>query len=94
VQELTDQMLKLRNEAELSRHELHLVQQQMTKIQNSHDSILAQQRAALNEDRLQAEGRVAELGQELSSMHEKYSRAATIHRKVGCSLCLDDYIQL
>lgn len=81
-QELTDQMIKFRNEAELARQELHLVRQQMSKVQNNHDTILAQQRAALTEDRLHAESRVSDLDSQLSSMHEKYSRAATIHRKL------------
>ena len=76
-------MIKLRNEAELARQELHLTKQQLSKLQNNHDMILAQQRAAFQEDRLQAESRVSELETQLSAMHEKYSRAADIHRKVG-----------
>ena len=52
-------MIKLRNEAELARQELHLTRQQHSKLQNNHDLILAQQRAALQEDRQQAESRVA-----------------------------------
>ena len=78
-------MIKLRNEAELARQELHLVRGQMNKVQNNHDAILASQRAALNDDRLQAESRVNELGSELTNMHDKYSHASTIHKKV-CNL--------
>ena len=77
-------MIKLRNEAELARQELHLTRQQLSKLQNNHDLILAQQRAALQEDRQQAESRVAELDAQLAAMHEKYSHAAAIHKKVGC----------
>ncbi|KAL8594740.1 hypothetical protein ACOMHN_051686 [Nucella lapillus] len=81
-QGLTDQMIKLRNEAELSRQEVHLTTQQFDKLQHNHDVILAQQRAALQEDRLQAEGRVSDLEGQVSSMHQQYNHASSIHKKL------------
>ncbi|XP_076448192.1 uncharacterized protein LOC143284928 isoform X2 [Babylonia areolata] len=81
-QDLTDQMIKLRNEAGLSRQELQLTRQQFDKLQANHDAILAQQRAALQEDRAQVEGRVSELDSQLSSMHDKYSHASCVHKKL------------
>ncbi|KAK7102441.1 hypothetical protein V1264_020657 [Littorina saxatilis] len=81
-QDLTDQMIKVRNEAELARQELHLTRQQLGRLENNHDLILAQQRAALQEDRQQAEARVAELESQLAAMHDKYSHAASVHKKL------------
>ena len=75
-------MIKLRNEADLARQELHLTKQQMNKLQNNHDVIVAQQRAALQDDRAQVEHRVSELDSQLSTMHDKYSHAASVHKKV------------
>nr|KAG5711378.1 hypothetical protein BaRGS_006075 [Batillaria attramentaria] len=81
-QDMTDKTIKLRNEVDLAREELRLTQQQLNKLQTNHELILGQQRTALLEDRAQAEARVSELDQQLAGLHEKYSRAAGIHKKL------------
>lgn len=81
-QDMTDKTIRLRNEVELAREELRLTQQQLGKLQANHELILSQQRAALQDDRAQAEARVSELEQQLAMLHDKYNRASSIHKKL------------
>ncbi|XP_025106965.1 centrosomal protein of 83 kDa-like isoform X2 [Pomacea canaliculata] len=81
-QDLTDQMIKLRNEGELAREELRLTRQQLNKLQTSQDQLLSQQRVAMQEERSHADSRLSEMEQKLSELQSKYSLAAGIHKKL------------
>lgn len=80
--DMTDQVIKLRNQNELLKDELRLTQDQMVKIQDNHDRIVAQQRAALVDEKTQLGLRVQDLEEKYSNAHSKLQKAASIHKKV------------
>ncbi|XP_071082118.1 centrosomal protein of 83 kDa-like [Haliotis cracherodii] len=79
--DMTDQVIKLRNQNELLKDELRLTKDQMVKIQDNHDRIVAQQRAALVDEKTQLGLRVQDLEEKYSNAHSKLQKAASIHKK-------------
>ena len=82
-QRLTDQLVKLRGQAELGAEEARLARGQLGGLQDGHAHIVAGQRAAFLEEKTQLELRVRELHDRFENASSKLCRAALIHKKVN-----------
>lgn len=79
--EMTDENIRLRNQVELLKEEVKLTKDQLHRIQDNHDLIVAQQKTAFTDDRTQLELRVHELEDKLGTAQKKYQKACSIYKK-------------
>ncbi|XP_033746476.1 centrosomal protein of 83 kDa-like isoform X1 [Pecten maximus] len=79
--EMTDENIRLRNQVELLKEEVKLTKDQLHRIQDNHDLIVAQQKTAFTDDRTQLELRVHELEDKLGTAQKKYQKACSVYKK-------------